>query len=572
MAVNTLQQLAGNQMAKQQANYAKNNSQMNYVPSQATSPYGATTTDVYGQGSSVAQGGNPNLGVKTQNPNTNLKPAAITTPQPVKPKTLPALAQTKTAAAPAALTTPATLKTATSSPTSSPTSVNTLAALDQNGNTVYVQPGTYNPGITAMSDKAKLAQSLADQKNAVKPADISQSGSLQSLVTSPKVDSGASNTAVANLNDLGAKNSGNSGPAYDDYQSSLKELADFKTAHAQDIADIQGSGGGLNYATGEKSNLAGQYSATLDALQNKVNEKAAALGYQVQGTQTQQSAEQQAGQLGQSQQGLNQQAYGTAAGLAAPVAVPYGTPLVNPQTGKNINMTAAGVDPSDPFYKTMQQYAQMAVNNQMTSIPSSITQNAVLNAQLMKMATAINPSFNPNVASGAGAAQTTVAGTQTQQIETWKSSLQQGQNLVSQLNDLLTKFGLNPSDVNKVNQGLQSIASNVSDPRYKMLQNYIADIANTYAQILTPAGQSPSDYKTQIANSMLDATAKGSSLKTVMQGLDQQAQAKIAGVATAGGSGGNSGNPAGSNTGSNGGTKASDYKKVNGQWGYYPAK
>ena len=235
-------------------------------------------------------------------------------------------------------------------------------------------------------------------------------------------------------------------------------------------------------------------------------------------------------------------------------------------------MTAAGVDPSDPFYKTMQQYAQMAVNNQMTSIPSSITQNAVLNAQLMKMATAINPSFNPNVASGAGAAQTTVAGTQTQQIETWKSSLQQGQNLVSQLNDLLTKFGLNPSDVNKVNQGLQSIASNVSDPRYKMLQNYIADIANTYAQILTPAGQSPSDYKTQIANSMLDATAKGSSLKTVMQGLDQQAQAKIAGVATAGGSGGNSGNPAGSNTGSNGGTKASDYKKVNGQWGYYPAK
>jgi len=135
----------------------------------------------------------------------------------------------------------------------------------------------------------------------------------------------------------------------------------------------------------------------------------------------------------------------------------------------------------------------------------------------------------------AGAAQGGVQAQQYAQVQGYKSALQQGQNLQSQLTDLITSFGLNPSDVNVVNQGLQKIAQNTSSPQYKMLSNYVNDVANTYSQILTPPGGSATDTTRGIASSMLDATAKGQSILDVMKGLDNAAQAKIAGVPTTGG-------------------------------------
>ncbi len=83
-----------------------------------------------------------------------------------------------------------------------------------------------------------------------------------------------------------------------------------------------------------------------------------------------------------------------------------------------------------------------------------------------------------------------------------------------------------------MNIGLQTIARNTSDPHYKQLENYINDVANTYAQILTPPGGALTDTKLGISLSMLDSTAKGSSLINTMKSLDQAAQAKIAGVTT----------------------------------------
>lgn len=143
---------------------------------------------------------------------------------------------------------------------------------------------------------------------------------------------------------------------------------------------------------------------------------------------------------------------------------------------------------------------------------------------------------NPLQLQATGAANQSVIGTQTQQVEGYKSALQQGQNLQSQLSDLITTFGLNPSDINGANTGLQKIAANVSDPHYKQLENYVNDIANTYAQILTPPGGSATDTTRGIAASMIDATAKGTSIIDTMKGLDQQAQAKIAGTLTQTGS------------------------------------
>ena len=220
-------------------------------------------------------------------------------------------------------------------------------------------------------------------------------------------------------------------------------------------------------------------------------------------------------------------AYGTAGGLVSPSVAGYGQTVFNPATGQYTG-GSSGVSPSDPFYATMQQYAQMAANGQLGQVPSSITGNAVLNAQLNQMATAINPSYNPVSSS----AQSSIITQQTGQTANYKSALQQGQNLASQAKDLIDTFGLNPSELNAANGAIQKIALNTSDPHYKMLNNYLADISSRYAQILTPAGGSNTDTTRAVASGMLDSLANGTSLETVLDGLDQQAQAVISGVPT----------------------------------------
>ncbi len=150
----------------------------------------------------------------------------------------------------------------------------------------------------------------------------------------------------------------------------------------------------------------------------------------------------------------------------------------------------------------------------------------------------LNP-LNPDATGGgtAGSAAalggaTEAQGQQGATVQGYKSALQQGQNLQSQVSDLITSFGLNPNDINAVNAGIQKIANNTSSPQYKILQNYVNDIANTYSQILTPPGGSATDTSRGIAQSMLDATASGQSIMDVMKALDAAAQAKIAGTPT----------------------------------------
>ena len=218
--------------------------------------------------------------------------------------------------------------------------------------------------------------------------------------------------------------------------------------------------------------------------------------------------------------------YGTATGYAAPILGQYGQANYNPLGGSASGEVAS----TDPFYSTLQSYAQQAANGQYASIPTSITSNPVLNNQMNELARRINPDYNP-VSSNAISA---VTGQQTQQVEGYKSALQQGQNLGSQLNDLISTFGLNPSELNKANSGLQLIAANTSNPNYQSLRNYVNDIANTYAQVLTPHGGTATDTTRGIATSMLDSAMSGKGLKIVLDSLDNAAKAKIAGVSTTG--------------------------------------
>jgi len=133
---------------------------------------------------------------------------------------------------------------------------------------------------------------------------------------------------------------------------------------------------------------------------------------------------------------------------------------------------------------------------------------------------------------GTNAANITAA--QQQQIANYKSAQQQGQNLASQVGDLISKFNLNPAELNVANGAIQKIAQNTSNPQYQILSNYLNDISARYSQVLTPPGGSSTDSTRAVATGMLNSLAQGNSIKSVLDSLDQQASAVIAGVPATG--------------------------------------
>jgi hypothetical protein len=248
-------------------------------------------------------------------------------------------------------------------------------------------------------------------------------------------------------------------------------------------------------------------------------------------------------QTATNQQSTQQSGLYQAGGLVSPTVGSYGQTQYLPTGGTVGGGSGSSVSPSDPFYATMQTYAEALANNQGTAIPSSITGNPALQAQLLQMAKQINPNFNYNQATATGQSQQA----QTGQAQQYQSAAQQASNLGLQLNQVINSTGVNPSDINAANSAIQKIASNTSNPNYATFQNLITDLANTYAQVLTPAGGSTTDMVRTISGSLLDSSMKGSGISQVMQNLDAQVQAKIAGVTTAYGTQSNNTTASGAN-------------------------
>ena len=292
------------------------------------------------------------------------------------------------------------------------------------------------------------------------------------------------------------------------------------------------------------------------------------IGYQQAGlNQAATAANQAAGQT-YTGQGLQQAALETAAGYAQPAQnFPYVfDPLTRTYNAPGVGGgTNAGGGLTYNPTTDAQTFAQQVINHQ---IPYADALNALSYAG--PAATAL---LQQAIVQGGGnltqlQAQTGVQTAQEQQVQAYRSAQQQGKNLQAQFNDLLTTFNLNPNDLNAANIALQKIATNVSDPHYQQLSNYVNEIANMYSQILTPVGGTQTDTTRSIAASMLDATAKGTSLISTMQQLDNAAEAKIAGVQTV--------TPSSTTSSSGGGssitTQASDgntysfYQDANGNW------
>lgn len=179
------------------------------------------------------------------------------------------------------------------------------------------------------------------------------------------------------------------GSSNPDVEKAKADLQALKDQQASELFQVGATPGlGLSEASGQEGLINQLYATKINAAQSALS-------------------------TAQGQQSTQVGATESALGAVAPITgVPYGTQTIQPGLiGTNSNSGGGEVSPSDPFYATLQTYAQSLANNQGSAIPSSISGNPVLQAQLLKMAKAINPSFNYNTAQGVGSAETSNAAT-----------------------------------------------------------------------------------------------------------------------------------------------------------------
>ena len=212
------------------------------------------------------------------------------------------------------------------------------------------------------------------------------------------------------------------------------------------------------------------------------------------------------------------------------------------QGGSNIVGGDSGLNP----VSQVNTIAQQVINHQLSpsaalSMGGSVANWSSLLNQAMTQANGGQPIDTSALQAQYDANQQTQT-LQGNQKAAYQQASQQATNLAAQFGDLVTKYNLNPNQLNAANGVLQTIASQTSDPRYQSLSNYINDIVGVYANVLGSGGQA-TDFKSQLAGSFLNQLASGTALQQVLASIDQQAQAKIAGTQTPSTTGGS--NPLG---------------------------
>lgn len=270
--------------------------------------------------------------------------------------------------------------------------------------------------------------------------------------------------------------------AYNAYQKDVANLNQSRLNEANTLAANAENPIPLEFQQGRAQVLQSQYQQQQDAYaQQAAADIAAATA----------ATGQQTAQLGGAE---------AAAGVATPQVGAYGQTFYNPLTGQTTGGTA-GVSSSDPFYATLQGYANDLANNQPGAVPSSISGNSVLWNQVLQMAKQINPNFNYNAAVGAGNAQTsnvqtggTAATTANQGVyNNALSSLTNYQNMAAniksfgtQLQSNMTTAGINPTASQWANKTLNDLQSQFSSAGYSVfnaniqgLQARVSDLLNT---------------------------------------------------------------------------------------------
>lgn len=289
------------------------------------------------------------------------------------------------------------------------------------------------------------------------------------------------------------------------YQGLAAKAADIGTTYGQEYANIgaQGARAKAGYLTTGTTPVA-EGNAAVVAQTTAAQQQAVAQGEQaaLQGLQTGINANQGAST-----------ALSSAANYSQPQVTAYGQTSFSPVTGE---FAGSGSLPPE----VMQQYAQMASSGQYSAIPSFITSNPVLNAQLNVAAKALNPNYTPIGAQGASSVLQGIP------------ALQSANTAAEGIKNTITSYlqsnpQLNPSDLaagNLLQQWIQG--KQLTDPKYQTLFNYLNEYTNTLAPILGVGGDA-TNLKTQIAQGFVNAAASGQSISQVLSAMSALATNKI---------------------------------------------
>lgn len=303
--------------------------------------------------------------------------------------------------------------------------------------------------------------------------------------------------------------------AYGNYQDINAKLAQSKLNEANSLAGNSNDPVDLTFQQGRGQVLQNQYLQQQNALSSELQGATNVLG----AANTQQGT-QQSGLLG-------------AISASAPSLGAYGQTYYSPLQGGAVG--GQGIPPSDPFYGTMQTYAQLLVSNQPGTIPASITGNSVLNAQLQQMAKQINPNYNYNQAVGTGSAQQYnaqtggTAGTQaSQQVlnsanDAYTKMLQQSKNVANLGDSFIQNMiagGINPTNSQFANILIKNIRNQFSNVQQQQFDNSYAQLKQVISGLLQTGGAETPTELTNDANLILNGNVSVGALQGVIDRIN----------------------------------------------------
>lgn len=413
---------------------------------------------------------------------------------------------------------------------------NGVKYVDVGGSQAVAHPTTYTPTnpVSAVSTSATNPLGSTQTKGLLSPNYVAPAPQKAPIQSFPSIVGGLVNNAntppaqnyIQQTSNYGAGNLGIGQQAADIASEYGKRIADTGSLGAKFEAG-QRTTGTTPVAEGNAAVTAQTTAAQQQAIAQGEQAALQGIGYQLTGQQQAANASNMAAGQEIAGRGQTLNALSAAGGLAQPQVVAQGQTVFQPTEG---TLGGGNFDVGT----NASNFAQQVLSGRMTydQAVQSLGYSNVGKTALDQAITSAGGS--PLQLQASGSATQSVIGTQAQQQAAYQSAHQQAQNLQAQLTDLISNLGLNPSDLNAVNAGIQKIAQNTSSAPYKILSNYVADIASRYSQVLTPPGGSATDTTRGVASSMLDSLAAGHSIIDVMNALDQQAQAVIAGVSTTG--------------------------------------
>lgn len=252
--------------------------------------------------------------------------------------------------------------------------------------------------------------------------------------------------------------------------------------------------------------------------------------------------------FGLTEQQLQQAALSSAATYAQPSVAGYGQTTFDPLTGT----FSGGQDGLDPRSVAI-DLAQKVANNEMTyeQAVASLGYAGGAGQQFLNQALqGVAPNFNIPRSTATITGQADVFG-QLPALESADTAAEGIKNKITTY--LASNPQLNPSALaagNVLQQWIQG--KQLSDPKYQTLFNYLNEYTNTLAPILGVGGD-PTNLKTQIAQSFINAAASGQSISEVLENIQGLSRGKIQDIRSGAAGGGVVSTPqTGGGTGSGG--------------------